>query len=241
MAFGEKENSLLNSSGTHWMKANSEDYGKTNNILVPLTLSRIHVIYSFATITHSLSTSSSSPLSALCQIFRQIRTTTTQIQIDLDQFPGTAWEGINAAPERMPNTYILAMHGLQRMVEENISFFQEQRGGKSLYTEAIAHLSSCLAYLSRGSDPDVMTGLSWIQNIPDPFLDHIECHEPMALAILAHYCVVLYHLRHHWWIDDLGLSVLREIRSILGRNVYRIDWAMDATGLTISASSRSNG
>jgi hypothetical protein len=57
----------------------------------------------------------------------------------------------------------------------------------------------------------------------------------MALTILAHYCVVLFHSRGHWWIGNFGIQVLKEICYLLGSDgLSRINWAIDATGICLA-------
>lgn len=104
---------------------------------------------------------------------------------------------------------------------------------KMIYGEAIDQLGSCLAYTTHSSDADIV-GLSWILRISSEYLDLLQDRKPLALIILAHFCVVMYHLRERWWMGDWGIRVLREICDLLGHHwLEAINWATDATSICV--------
>ena len=62
----------------------------------------------------------------------------------------------------------------------------------------------------------------------------IADRQPMALAILAHYCALLYHLRDQWWVADLGIRALKDISNLLGHEgISTLGWAIDVTGVAL--------
>lgn len=132
---------------------------------------------------------------------------------------------------RMPNTFgvtMLALKGLN-VRREQLELGSQQTG--MVYSESIDQLGSCLDYVTRSSDPGI-DGLSWILRFPSEYMDLLQDREPLALIILAHYCVVMYHLREQWWMGDLGVRILREVCGLLGRDrLAMINWAIDATGI----------
>lgn len=129
---------------------------------------------------------------------------------------------------RMPHTATLAILGLK-----SLNLDVRNPHTRAIYDETIGHLSSCLAYTKYSSDPG-LAGLSWILRIPSAYLDLLPSREPLALIILAHYCVVLFHLRERWWMGNWGAMVLQEIATILGHHhLASIDWAIDSTGICI--------
>lgn len=122
---------------------------------------------------------------------------------------------------RMPNTTIFVIRELR-----NLNTHQED-----VYSEAIDQLDLCLQYTTQGSDPGI-AGLLWILKFPSEYLALLERRDPLALIVLAHYCVVMYHLRERWWMSDWGVRGLHEICELLGREGPRtISWAIDAVGV----------
>lgn len=75
----------------------------------------------------------------------------------------------------------------------------------------------------------------WSIKIPQRYLDLLREHKPMALVILAHYCVILHHLRKHWWFEGWSVRVLGEIWSHMNAE-WRpwISWAMDVARSDVS-------
>jgi hypothetical protein len=57
--------------------------------------------------------------------------------------------------------------------------------------------------------------LWWSFQIPAEFLELLEARRPFALVILAHYAVILHHLKSSWWMGDWGNRILQEIGNIL--------------------------
>ncbi|CAG8907506.1 unnamed protein product [Penicillium salamii] len=71
--------------------------------------------------------------------------------------------------------------------------------------------------------------------IPAGFLDLLDARQPFALVVLAHYAVVLHHLRDSWWMGDWGMRILSRIGdSVPPEWKALIGWPVDATGCFIS-------
>ncbi|BCS27250.1 uncharacterized protein APUU_60298A [Aspergillus puulaauensis] len=83
-------------------------------------------------------------------------------------------------------------------------------------------ISSTLSYLSKlltGLDANaelVSLSFMWVCDVPAEFIDLVQVYDPLALVVLAHYCVVLHRLRERWWIATWGERVLDDIKGILG-------------------------
>lgn len=182
------------------------------------------------------STSTSTPTSTLeelCLMFRQMRGA-TEVMVDLiDDVQNSDVASLVAQEDNigptMPNTSALAILAMKRLVARQAYPGLESQLTKAVYNEAIDQLGSCLSYTSQSSDPGLV-GFSWILGIPGDFLDFLEDRQPLALIILAHYCVVMYHLRDRWWMGDWGPKALEAICGLLGREeMEKINWALDAT------------
>ncbi|RAH76741.1 hypothetical protein BO86DRAFT_324872 [Aspergillus japonicus CBS 114.51] len=86
-----------------------------------------------------------------------------------------------------------------------------------IYQTAIAHLAHLLAERDDDNDPKDLVSASflWICALPTGFLELLRRRRPLALAILAHYCVVLHALRQRWWIAGWGRRVFQTVDGIL--------------------------
>ncbi|PYH92826.1 hypothetical protein BO71DRAFT_485123 [Aspergillus ellipticus CBS 707.79] len=197
---------------------------------VLFALCSILVVFEFASTQIVQPSTVPSALESLCEIFRQLRIS-TKILVDLvDEKRDGQMELLvmprEAAP-RMPSTFALAISALRRLNERH-----DDPEMKCIYEDAIDKLASCLRYMAWGSHPSIVE-LLWFLRVQNAMIDLIADHQSIALIIVAHYCVVLYHLREQWWMVDLGIGVLREITSLLDRDkLSTITWAMDVTGIS---------
>ncbi|KAJ5754130.1 uncharacterized protein N7511_008283 [Penicillium nucicola] len=104
---------------------------------------------------------------------------------------------------------------------------------KEIYDSAIEHLSNSLEKLMTGGEPRIFA-FCWSFRVPGPFLDLMASHQPFALVVLAHYAVILHHLRDMWWMGDWGTRILKEIGDLLEPEWRElISWPIDATGCFI--------
>ncbi|KAL2796153.1 hypothetical protein BJX66DRAFT_300161 [Aspergillus keveii] len=102
----------------------------------------------------------------------------------------------------------------------------------NVYSETIEALRIVLESLDSPEGIGAITAAFWfIFRVPISFLGAAENHEPLALAILAHYGVVMHHLRGHWWMGAWGNQLLGQVYSLLDEQ-WRpcIQWAMDEIG-----------
>lgn len=226
----------LNAAQTHWIKAHTSLGHEVSSAPDMTSCTALfaqcnaEIIFSFAFFHLIGSSSSSSALDDLYHAFLQVQGPTS-VLIDLvENAPGRPMLSLvtqQGDAARMPNTFAVAIIGLKRL---NAGLGSQQQ--RRVYSEAIDQLDSCLGYVARSSDPGV-AGLWWILKIPSEYLDLLKDREPMALIILAHYCVVLYSLRKRWWMGDWGVRVLYEICNLLGRDrLATISWAIDATNIS---------
>lgn len=205
---------------------------------VSFMLCNILVVFEFASIQRFPSTSASSPSSSpslsstsssalddMSQIFLQLRSSTTNLaEVVNDTREQRAAK--EAPSPAMPSTFGLAILMLRRLNAQH-----EDAAKRPIYDEAINQLASCLEYMAWGSTPGIIE-LSWFLIISDEMMGLIVDREPVAMTILAHYCVILYHLRNQWWVGDLGTGVLKDISRLLDpEQLSTISWVMDVTGI----------
>ena len=228
-----RQKALLNSAYTHQRNAQSglndilQHYPGNADHDVLFKLYEILVVFEFASIQHFRSPSSSSALDVLSQIFRHLRASTTNLARLVN---GIYEQKVAKKPPipRMPNTFEVAISKLRRL---NSQTQDDNPKRKPVYDEATKQLALCLGYMSWSSKPGIVE-LSWFLFISDEMMGLIADRQPMALAILAHYCALLYHLRDQWWVADVGIRVLEDIGHLLGHEgISAISWVVDVTGV----------
>lgn len=234
-----RQKSLLNSAYTHRRNAQSglddllQHYPGTADRDVLFMLYEILVVFGFASIQHFRSSSSSSALDDMSQVLRQLRASTTNMaELVNEIYEQKSSNAKEPSIPTMPNTFEMAISTLRRL---NSQTQHDNPKRRPIYHEAIKQLASCLGYMSWSSKPGIIE-LSWFLFISDEMMGLIANRQPMALAILAHYCAVLYHLRDRWWVADLGTRVLEDISHLLGHEgISAISWAIEVTGVCPTA------
>lgn len=227
-----RQKGLLNSAYTHKRNTQSglddllQRYTGVADRDVHFMLYEILVVFEFASVQYFQSSSSSSALDGMSQIFRQLRTSTTNLTKLVNEI--REQKVAKAKRPSMPNTFEVAISTLRRL---NSQIQHDNPKRRLIYDEAIKQLASCLGYMSWSSKPGIVE-LSWVLFISDEMMELIAVRQPIALTILAHYCAVLYHLRDQWWVADLGTRVLKDICRLLGHEgISTISWAIDVTGV----------
>ncbi|KAJ5721405.1 uncharacterized protein N7483_009339 [Penicillium malachiteum] len=106
---------------------------------------------------------------------------------------------------------------------------------KHTYTQAIEHLGNSLEQLMNGGEPKDFA-FCWCFRIPDRFSVLVAARKPFALVILAHYAVVLHHLRDSWWMGDWGIRIFNKIVETLNCEWHEsLSWPADAMGVFLPA------
>ncbi|OJJ50616.1 hypothetical protein ASPZODRAFT_126509 [Penicilliopsis zonata CBS 506.65] len=135
----------------------------------------------------------------------------------------------------LPNTSTLTILMLKTI--NSASARDNPSHEKEVYDEVIVQLGQSLEKLAKVVDP-LFIALRFLLRIPRRFLTLLATRQPLALAILAHYCAVMHHLRDRWWMGDLGARVLKEISHVLGPDmVDSIQWATDIVGVSVDNNS----
>ncbi|KAI9043302.1 uncharacterized protein KD926_003832 [Aspergillus affinis] len=99
------------------------------------------------------------------------------------------------------------------------------------FRDTIDRLASTFARMYSGQEIFSACFL-WMAQTPAQYFDRLQDRHPLALVILAHYCIVLDHMNRHWWIQSWGRQVLEAIRSVLepGWRVH-ISWPLEVVGV----------
>ncbi|KAE8395451.1 hypothetical protein BDV23DRAFT_95124 [Aspergillus alliaceus] len=101
------------------------------------------------------------------------------------------------------------------------------------YGSAISHLKDMME-IYQDKPRRVELALRWPFGLEPKYLDLLKDHDPMALVILAHYCLVLHHFRHHWWMEGWSSHVARGVWDHLDE-YWRpyVSWVVKEIGLDV--------
>lgn len=128
----------------------------------------------------------------------------------------------------MPDMSRLVILSLRRKNE--MLALQDPSHEKDVYAQSLDHLSNSLEQLMSGGEPKDFA-FCWAFRIPVRFQDLVREREPFALVVLAHYAVILHHLRESWWMGDWANRILQDIVDYLDPEWRElISWPIDATG-----------
>ncbi|KAL4797389.1 hypothetical protein BDV19DRAFT_44728 [Aspergillus venezuelensis] len=198
------------------------------------TLSNIMMIFSFALPEISGRTPGQSSIDDLYDVFTSTRKSGDVLSNIADWVGDGELKPLlqnEKATPKMPDTSRLAIMSLTQL-NANLDR-QDPHHNKALFDTTIKHLSSALDKVSRGGEA-MIVAFQWIFQVPEKYLELLQRRDSLALVILAHYAVILHFLRRHWWMDEWGIRVIREIGQHLDadwRN--RITWVLDATSCYI--------
>jgi hypothetical protein len=94
----------------------------------------------------------------------------------------------------------------------------EEREIREAYTHNFRELQRCYdSTFSPGShaksdvEGKMQVIFSWIYQLDDSFVDGLNQKDPIALLMLAHFCVLLQTLNRYWFLEGWALHILDEI------------------------------
>jgi len=106
---------------------------------------------------------------------------------------------------------------------------------RNIFSSAIALLRSTFATTVDTTSTDRFTigaVLIWTISVSDEYFIQLSRGHPSALAILAHYAVLLHRHNNVWWLQGLGISLVEKICMELGGEWSEIlTWPRMAVGL----------
>ena len=120
-----------------------------------------------------------------------------------------------------------ALAALDRLEELNIQYNLDYPGHHvASYERSIRALRDAIP-LSYAEPASMTMAATRAVRIPEDFLNDIRNEKPLALVVLAHFCVFIDLCREHWCIGFWGRKVLRKILHILDPDWrLHIDWAI---------------
>ncbi|KAJ5225061.1 hypothetical protein N7468_006286 [Penicillium chermesinum] len=95
-----------------------------------------------------------------------------------------------------------------------------------IYAATIDDLGEMLSFVYAGGTATTIAG-HWAIRLPARFMELLREREPFALVMLAHYGVLLQHLKHRWCFDEWSVRVAKAVWAILD-DQWRplVHWAM---------------
>lgn len=131
-------------------------------------------------------------------------------------------------PPNMPDMSQLVILALRRRNAAEAE--RDPSHETDVYEQALEHLRYSLEQLMGGGEPKDFA-FCWAFRIPVRFFDLVQERQPFALVLLAHYAVILHHLREAWWMGQWGNRLLKEIIDHLDPEWRELmTWPIDATG-----------
>ena len=114
---------------------------------------------------------------------------------------------------------------------------QASGGGDAvrMYKGALGSLRECFVRMNNRTpdDCEVSIAFLWPVLIPQEFVERLHAGEPIALIILAHYCVILHHLDSYWWMNGWARHIVRKIDRELDDNMQSwLQWATSVVAVS---------
>lgn len=99
-----------------------------------------------------------------------------------------------------------------------------------IYESTIEIFAEMLSWVYGGLTASTIAG-RWAIRLPPRFLGLLREREPLALVMLAHYCVLLQYLKHRWCFDEWCMRLAQAVWTILD-DQWRplVHWAMEILG-----------
>ena len=108
---------------------------------------------------------------------------------------------------------------------------EQASGGEEviqMYKGALRSLRECFVRMNNRTiyECEVSIAFLWPVLIPQEFVDRLHAGEPIALILLAHYCVILHHLDSYWWMNGWATYIVRKINRELDDSMRSwLEWA----------------
>lgn len=170
------------------------------------------------------------PIARIHQVLTLIRRSAVLVKCDYEKLERSRWSVLmvpvphqHNLPEEMENM----LSTLLQRISTTISAATQEE----LYTSAIQTLRESLTVAI--SYQRAISKLTWFPIMsPTDFWPQVCIGEPLALAILANYAVVLHWLRKSVWMEGWGRETVGAVRQALPPGWQEcIAWAIRETGL----------
>lgn len=124
--------------------------------------------------------------------------------------------------------------GLELMEQTCQQFIESSQVGPiatETYRTAIQQLWDSFVMAQTKKKDWAMT-LRFIMILPERFSGYLQQREPLALIILAHFCVILHRAPTRWWAEGWSTHVVGAVFEALPQDWrYAISWPMKEVGL----------
>ncbi|GAD94258.1 conserved hypothetical protein [Paecilomyces variotii No. 5] len=99
---------------------------------------------------------------------------------------------------------------------------------RQIYTDAVQHLRDCFEAVSI-SPEEWLPSLRWANVVSSDYVAALQEKRPMALVILVHFCLLVYHSPERWWMSGWNETIVNEAMQLLdGSWKPHILWAIES-------------
>ncbi|OJJ50328.1 hypothetical protein ASPZODRAFT_58983 [Penicilliopsis zonata CBS 506.65] len=191
------------------------------------------LLYAFG--IQRLSESSDTPLAKIIQVLLLVRNSISVIKSDHTAMAHSRWSVLMLDPSRL-----LLLPSPPAEIEEMLATLRlrvpaESKEHQHIYTcsiQALRHaLNASLVYQNTR-----MTLVFFLIASPAGLWKLVAEEEPLALAILANYAVILYWIRDHIWMVGWGEETIEAVAEALPLDWHGcIAWAVGQTGRSVDS------
>ncbi|KAK9241691.1 hypothetical protein V1506DRAFT_550005 [Lipomyces tetrasporus] len=188
--------------------------------------SYIVALYSFG--IHRIFPSQLSPLAKIIEVMKLIHGTSVIAKL------GSDWLDQTLLGLLRSYQFIKYSQNLSPELEDSLAQLRQRiytttgrTAHREAYISAISLVRESFLRVVSGQSPQKVMGLFPV--LVDPMLlIMVRLGDPLALAILAHYAVILYWLRGHIWLEGWGEQILDTVRQVLPSDWHVcIAWALE--------------
>lgn len=202
------------------------------NVKAMMSFASLAVVFSFASTQKLGDSQRDGPsLDALIDIFTLSRGVQQVVNAETNFLFASNYAplfNIKAPPDtRIPTEF---QNAFERLEELNLDYYRRSPGHDMVpYQRAIAFMQQ-LAPFSFAEPTSLTLAAGWAIRAPGGFMEELRIRNPLALVVLAHYCVFLHLARENWCVGSWGSIVLHEISQILAPDWrVHIEWALEQT------------
>lgn len=198
-----------------------------SNARAMMSFAGIAVVFSFASALHCSSSDDGPNLNALIDILilaRGVQTVGNQAMKFLRNSNFAPLFNIIDPGVTLPDDVLAALNTLNDL---NIQYGQQPEGHDAKSYELAIGTMKELAPFTYAEPTSLTLVGGWAIRAPPEFLEGLKNREPLALVVLAHFCVFLHITRENWCIGSWGRRILGEIVLSLDADWQRhIKWAV---------------
>lgn len=210
------------------------------NAKAMMSFAGLAVAFSFASALNLGPLEEGPSLGSLTNIFTLSRGVQTVINTEvmfLRQSNFAPLFNVKAPDVSVPNHFMAAF---ERLEEVNVECYRQSPSHDMVpYQRAIAYLRELTPFTF--AEPTSLTLVAgWAIRAPAEYLEDLKANHPLALVVLAHYCVFLHLARENWCVGSWGRIVLQEISQVLPSEWHNhLEWALEQVSWTSTPSEES--